>query len=235
MSTWNLAAPPGFQGLRDDLPVEVYVRHLPHWRQQGATYFVTARLGDSLPQSKLRELEALRRDWELRHRPPYSRRALEDLARLAAVKVEAWLDEGLGSCVLKDQSNAGLLVEAMHHFDGERYELGAYVVMPNHLHAIVRPTNCGERDLEDALKSWKQYSSTNIIAGSAAKASCGSRRATTASFATKNTSIAASNTSGRIPPRPAFQKMPPPCGSGPSGKPSAGTTNNRRMGFPARP
>ena len=41
----------------------------------------------------------------------------------------------------------------MHHFDGERYELGAYVVMPNHVHAIA---------LETLLKSWKQYSSKNI-------------------------------------------------------------------------
>ena len=46
--TWNRAAPPGFQGLRTDIPVTVYYRHLPHWRQDGATYFVTFRLADSL-------------------------------------------------------------------------------------------------------------------------------------------------------------------------------------------
>jgi hypothetical protein len=49
---WNLAPPPGFQGLHPDKLLCTYQRHLPHWRQEGATYFVTFRLGDSLPQSK---------------------------------------------------------------------------------------------------------------------------------------------------------------------------------------
>ena len=57
-ANWNLPAPPGFQGQRDDLPLKIYQQHLPHWRQDGATYFVTFRLHDSLPQAKLRELEA---------------------------------------------------------------------------------------------------------------------------------------------------------------------------------
>ena len=56
VETWNREAPPGFQGLHSDIPVTFYYRHLPHWRQDGATYFVTFRLADSLPQMKLREL-----------------------------------------------------------------------------------------------------------------------------------------------------------------------------------
>ena len=42
LSMWSLPPPPGFQGLRDDLPLTVYEQLLPHWRQEGATYFVTA-------------------------------------------------------------------------------------------------------------------------------------------------------------------------------------------------
>src|SRR6516165_10187995 len=64
---WNLPAPPGFQGLHPDKPVTVYQRHLPHWRQEGATYFVTFRLADSLPQYKLDELAALKEESERRH------------------------------------------------------------------------------------------------------------------------------------------------------------------------
>ena len=52
----NLETPPGFRGLHPDVPVTVYYRHLPHWRQDGATYFVTFRLDDALPQCKLDEL-----------------------------------------------------------------------------------------------------------------------------------------------------------------------------------
>ena len=45
-ANWSLPAPPGFQGLREDLSLTVYERHLPHWRQDGATYLVTFRLAD---------------------------------------------------------------------------------------------------------------------------------------------------------------------------------------------
>src|SRR5262249_62338873 len=71
---WNLPPPPGFQGLHPDNPVTVYQRHLPHWRQDGATYFVTFRLADSLPQSKLDELALLKEAWERQH--PLRRTAL---------------------------------------------------------------------------------------------------------------------------------------------------------------
>jgi putative transposase len=159
---WNLPPPPDFQGLRDDLPVEVYVRHLPHWRQEGATYFVTFRLEDSLPQAKLKELDGLRREWMQRYPARQSRHALEELARLTSQRVESWLDQGMGSCLLRRLELAAHVIGAMHHFDGQRYELGAYVVMPNHVHAILRPTQCRTKPLEVVLKSWKQFSSHRI-------------------------------------------------------------------------
>ncbi|HVC92622.1 MAG TPA: hypothetical protein VND64_02980, partial [Pirellulales bacterium] len=68
-SNWNLPPPAGFQGLRDDLRLDIYQQALPHWRQDGATYFITFRLHDSLPQAKLNELRAFKTDWE-RRRPP---------------------------------------------------------------------------------------------------------------------------------------------------------------------
>jgi putative transposase len=166
---WNLQPPPGFQGLSEDKQLEVYVRHLPHWRQEGATYFITFRLGDSLPSAKLDQLAVLRREWEQLHPRPWVREALERLARQQVEYIEKWLDQGMGSCVLKDPPFAAYLTEAMHHFDGERYELGAYVVMPNHTHAILRPLTCIEHPLEKIVGSWKQFSSKRINARTEAK------------------------------------------------------------------
>src|SRR5580698_6372184 len=103
---WNLPPPPGFQGLREDLPMDIYVRHLPHWRQEGATYFVTFRLADSLPKSKLDQLDGLRQEWEHRHPRPWSSKSLEELARQQSEYVEKWLDKGMGNCVLKEPGNA---------------------------------------------------------------------------------------------------------------------------------
>src|SRR5207245_1325965 len=119
---WNLCPPPGFQGLHPDKPVTTYVRHLPHWRQEGATYFVTFRLGDALPQSKLDELEQVRRAWEQQHPFPRTDAQLEQLARESMRRVEKWLDQGMGSCRLQDPQAAKRIVDAMHHFDGQRYE-----------------------------------------------------------------------------------------------------------------
>jgi len=191
---WNLPPPPGFQGLHPYKPVQVYQRHLPHWRQEGATYFVTFRLGDSLPQAKLRELEGLRREWERRHPPPRSNELLEQFARETTNSVERWLDQSFGACLLKESSNAAHLVEALHHFDiasnlprgnafsgrqyeilsavhrqqqrepktEPRYELGCYVIMPNHVHAIVRPLDAERQPLEEILGGWKQFTSNRI-------------------------------------------------------------------------
>ncbi len=79
-----------------------------------------------------------------------------------AEKVEVWLDQGSGSCLLREAALVAFVIEAMHHFDGERYELDAYVVMPNHVHAILRPTQSQTQPLELLLKTSKQYSSTRI-------------------------------------------------------------------------
>jgi hypothetical protein len=130
---WNLPPPPGFQGLHPDKPLTVYQRHLPHWRQDGATYFVTFRLADSLPQSKLAELVCLREAWERRHAPPRAHAAWEELTRQVYERVERWLDQGMGSCVLQDTSLAAWVTSALHHFDDDRYELDCYAVMPNHV------------------------------------------------------------------------------------------------------
>jgi hypothetical protein len=66
--------PLGFRGLDLDRPVRRYLRHLPHWRQDGATYFVTFRLADSIPEAKLIELQNLRNHWEYTHPEPRSMR-----------------------------------------------------------------------------------------------------------------------------------------------------------------
>jgi putative transposase len=163
VQSWNLPPPPNFQGLRDDLPLTVYMRHLPHWRQPGATYFVTFRLADSLPQSKLDELESIRREWDRRvgGSERASKEELESLAHVMMAKHERWLDDGHGDCQLKRKELAQLVANSMHYFDGERYELNAYVVMHNHVHVILRPFS-SKSSLEDILGSWKQFSARQI-------------------------------------------------------------------------
>jgi putative transposase len=159
---WNLPPPAGFQNFDRTKPVTWHNGVLPHLRQDGATYFVTFRLADSLPQSKLRELRAYRDEWNRQHPLPQSREQLDELAREMFTRIERWIDQGLGSCVLRDKAAAHCMADAMQHFAGDRYVLGAYVVMPNHVHAIVQPLHPAIHSLDSILGSWKQYASREI-------------------------------------------------------------------------
>ncbi len=162
ITMWNLPPPPEFQGLREDLPLTCYVRHLPHWRQIGATYFVTFRLADSLPQSKLNQLARMKAEWERQHPAPRTNEILELWAQKSAQWVEHWLDQGHGKCALKDDICATEVINTLRHFDNVRYELDCYVVMSNHVHVIVRPFEKTADALETVLKSWKSFSAHGV-------------------------------------------------------------------------
>ena len=52
------------------------------------------------------------------------------------------------------------MASALKHFDGERYVLLSWVIMPNHVHVLVRPI--GDHTLGDVLHSWKLFTSRHI-------------------------------------------------------------------------
>ena len=49
--------------------------------------------------------------------------------------VNRWLDAGHGRCILAQAECKAIMESSLTHFDGVRYELGEFVVMPNHVHA----------------------------------------------------------------------------------------------------
>ena len=118
---FNLPAPPDFRGLDPDLPVRMYHRHLPHWRQDGATYFVTFRLADSIPQEQLRALKQWRDVWERTHPEPRSEQDWHQFAREITRRTEAYLDEGYGECAFRHPELANEMSDSLLHFQGQRY------------------------------------------------------------------------------------------------------------------
>jgi putative transposase len=150
---FNLAAPPNFRGLDSHKPLSIYHRHLPHWRQIGATYFVTFRLADALPQSQVRFLQRLREEWERTNGTPRGADAWTALTRQLFRQEETWLDEGHGSCVFRNPQLAQMLAEAILHFQGQRYFASCWVIMPNHCHLLIRPLQ--DWDLESILQGIK--------------------------------------------------------------------------------
>ena len=133
--------------------------YLPHWTLAGATYAVCFRLADSLPHAVIAawqdEQAALLAEGRKANGdfPP----AVEDrLRELFAIRIEGVLDAGQGGCELRRPEIATLTAGALRHFEGMRYRLAAWCVMPNHVHAVVEPL--GEHTLPTILKSWKGFS-----------------------------------------------------------------------------
>jgi REP element-mobilizing transposase RayT len=135
-------------------PFTIRWHDLPHWRQDGATYFVTFRLGDSLPESKLTEWHRERELWRQKNPNP-SAAEVELFSRRHRGKIERWLDQGAGCCVFATEAARQLAEGALRFFDGSRYELGEFAVAPNHVHAVARIAE--GLDLSDVLGSWKRH------------------------------------------------------------------------------
>ena len=142
------------------LPVEIDGRHLPHWKQEGTTYFITFRLADSLPKKKLRQWREERDQWLRIHEDPYSLEEQEEYAKLFSEKINQWLDAGSGSCILEEEANAKMVENALLHFEGDRYRLGSYVIMANHVHVLVSPMP--DSELSDILHSWKSFTANEL-------------------------------------------------------------------------
>ncbi len=172
---FHLDPPPDFQGLRKDIPVEIYQRYLPHWRQEGATYFVTFRLHDALPVEKQKLIQDLKQTWEHENPEPHTEEQLSERHRLVGVESDKWLDAGLGGCLLRSATNRKLLQRVLEFFsltrtkkldeaDNQtaRFDLSSWVIMPNHVHLLVRPLEPKRWSLEKIIQSWKRQSARDI-------------------------------------------------------------------------
>lgn len=120
-------------------------RRLPHFEGGGIPQGVTFRLADSLPRHKLAILN-------------------EQLAHLDEAKADSertrqinlMLDEGHGVAWLKTPAVAEIVQNALLFFNGQRYSLHAWVIMPNHVHVLFTPADGWT--LTKILHSWKSFS-----------------------------------------------------------------------------
>jgi REP element-mobilizing transposase RayT len=131
---------------------------LPHIKRVGATYFVTFRLADSLPAAAITRLKQ-EREHLLQHalaaKRPLTWAEEQQLYQWYAAQVDAQFDQGHGSCWLHRPEIAKLVADALLFFQNQRYELSTWVIMPNHVHALVKPRP--EFELSDILHSWKSF------------------------------------------------------------------------------
>jgi 1-hydroxy-2-methyl-2-(E)-butenyl 4-diphosphate synthase len=140
---------------------------LPHWRIPGATYAVTFRIKDSLPVSVLKEyeqkksilLEQITKEAQRagsRNAADSLRKLHDQIQSLNETIIEPALHAADGPQPLADPAIAMMMLQALKHFDGERYDLLAWSVMPNHVHALISPYEGNE--LEKILQAMKTHS-----------------------------------------------------------------------------
>lgn len=116
-----------------------YRRRLPHLTQAGAIYFVTFRLADSVPLEVARRWNDDKTTWLAANPPLWTPEVERAYHRRFTMRLERWLDAGHGACVLKQPDVRDEIKASLLHDDEKLYELGDYVIMPNHVYALLRP------------------------------------------------------------------------------------------------
>jgi REP-associated tyrosine transposase len=160
-------------------------RRLPHWSQAGTIAFMTWRTWDSIPEPILEKWLAERDAWLKRHgisvdsslrerHPSRGARGLHWQAILETLEPsllkefqlhlsDRWndhIDACHGACVLRRPAISQIVANSLLHFDGDRYELTDYVVMPNHVHVLVAFSD--DDSMLRQCESWKHFTAAQI-------------------------------------------------------------------------
>ena len=118
--------------------------YLPHFDQDGFTQFITFRLYDSVPQTVLDKWRLDLKNGEIKD---------ADFRR----RVEYYLDQNYGEGFLIKPLIGSLVEEALLKWDGERYRLIAWVIMPNHVHLLF--SSLAAHTVANIMHSIKSYTS----------------------------------------------------------------------------
>ena len=119
--------------------------YLPHFDAPGFVQLVTFRLNGSLPRS-IFDLIKFKFETKQINEIEYYR------------KIEKALDAGSGPTHLIVPKVAEVVAQTIVKFAGERYELIAWVVMPNHVHILFRPFD--EFELSTIIHSIKSFTAS---------------------------------------------------------------------------
>jgi|SaaInlStandDraft_1057018.scaffolds.fasta_scaffold117387_1 putative transposase len=136
-------------------------RNLPHYDAAHKYQMITYRLADSLPADVLENI--IKKCQQIEQSVSGSTGGSPvniDLIKYKAM-IEKYLDVGRGSCLLGRTEYGRIIIENWHFFAGKRYDLLAYVVMPNHVHLLIKTYE--DWPLSKVIQSWKSYTSHKIL------------------------------------------------------------------------
>ncbi|HEY2295963.1 MAG TPA: transposase [Thermoanaerobaculia bacterium] len=122
--------------------------YLPHFDQPHLVQSLTFRLHDAVPEEVV-QIWKRKLAW-IENLPAADPREVK-LRKLIA----RYEDAGHGACWLRDPRIAALVEDSLLHFDGQRYRMIAWCIMPNHVHGLIETRE--EWPLASVVQPWKSY------------------------------------------------------------------------------
>ncbi len=140
--------------------VDIHNRNLPHWQQKEKMHFVTFRTYDSIPEEKLNKLKEKQLEFISRYSEPYTVEQEREYRHLFFEKIDEWMDNCYGECLLKSEQYSSVIKNALEYYDNDKYKLDHWVVMPNHVHVLLLLVN--DSELSEILHGWKSFTANQI-------------------------------------------------------------------------
>ncbi len=131
-------------------------RRLPHYQAGGIYQMITYRLADALPQKLVECWREELLPGSAGCQPVVLNAAQLEMRR----RCEVAMDAGHGSCILKRPECARIILDNWLYFEGQRYEIIVAVVMPNHVHILIRVL--APWTLAKIIHSWKSYTANSL-------------------------------------------------------------------------
>ena len=136
--------------------IHFHRRNLPHIYKPFSTYFITFRLKGSLPLTKLL---LLREKYEQLN--PKTKDEKYENMKSFFFEYDELIHENKRLNFLIDKQVANIVKSSIHYYDGKKYNLFCFSVMPNHVHLIFHLPNEKE-NISDIMKGIKGFSAFQI-------------------------------------------------------------------------
>lgn len=129
------------------MPVWHYRGKFPH-REYKQFQFITYRLYDSVPQ---KVINAWKEELKITQMTMPNDPKVQELKK----RIDKYEDAGYGQCFLKDDKIAAMVQENLFHFDGIRYNVLRWCIMPNHVHVLIEVMEGWT--LSSIMHGWRSY------------------------------------------------------------------------------
>jgi len=142
-----------------------YKRTLPHFQDEGMTYFITFRLAFTLPENVLQKIRVKRLEFnqifdKLTHEEKIDMQKEYFYQNIISFDelVEKYQNQ---TDWIKIPEISDIIQCSLFYHDGKKYDLVAFTLMPNHVHLILTPLkNINQTDysISGIMHSIKSYS-----------------------------------------------------------------------------